>query len=330
MKSQPAQSAAKVKSVSYAKWGYIFILPFFIVFAIFTLIPLFSTFYYSFFEKYSVGLTEIGPNFVGLANYISVFTEGDLMKYIVNTLLLWIMCFIPQIAVSMLLAVWFTDLRLRLRGTTFFKSVMYMPNMIMAAAFSMLFFALFSPNGPINDILINMGLFEEPYRFFSHTWSTRIIIAFMNFLMWFGNTTILVMAAIMGISTSIFEAAEIDGATSRQAFTKITLPLMRPILVYVLITSLIGGLQLFDVPQILTNGNGSPNRETMTLVMYLNKHLYSENLGMAGAVSVFIFIVAGALSVLVMHLLRSDDAKEEAHNRKLMKRALKRKEGVAT
>ena len=121
----------------------------------------------------------------------------------------------------------------------------------------------------------------------------------MNFLMWFGNTTILLMAGMMGIDTSLFEAAEVDGATSTQVFFRITLPLLRPILVYVMITSLIGGLQMFDVPQILTNGTGDPMRSTMTLIMYLNKHLFSKNYGMAGALSVLLFIVTGILSMFV-------------------------------
>ncbi len=86
-----------------------------------------------------------------------------------------------------------------------------------------------------------------------------------------------------------------DGATSTQVFFKITLPLLRPILMYVVITSLIGGLQLFDVPQILTNGTGNPMRSNMTLIMYLNKHLYSKNYGMAGALSVVLFILTTIL-----------------------------------
>jgi len=125
------------------------------------------------------------------------------------------------------------------------------------------------------------------------------LVALMNFLMWFGNTTILLMAGMMGIDTSLFEAAEVDGATSTQVFFKITLPLLKPILIYVMITSLIGGLQMFDVPQILTNGTGDPMRSTMTLIMYLNKHLFSKNYGMAGALSVLLFIITGALSLLV-------------------------------
>ncbi len=121
----------------------------------------------------------------------------------------------------------------------------------------------------------------------------------MNFLMWFGNTTILLMAGMMGIDPSLFEAAEVDGANSTQVFFKITLPLLRPILVYVMITSLIGGLQMFDVPQILTGGQGFPMRKSMTLIMYLNKHLYSKNYGMGGALSVILFVVTGILSMIV-------------------------------
>ena len=115
------------------------------------------------------------------------------------------------------------------------------------------------------------------------------------------------MAGMMGIDTSLFEAAEVDGATSTQVFFKITLPLLRPILIYVLITSLIGGLQMFDVPQILTNGTGEPMRSSMTLIMYLNKHLFSKNYGMGGALSVFLFIITGVLSLIVFRFNKIKD-----------------------
>ena len=124
----------------------------------------------------------------------------------------------------------------------------------------------------------------------------------MNMIMWFGNTTILLMAGMMGIDTALFEAAEVDGATSTQIFFRITLPLLRPILVYTLITSLIGGIQMFDVPQILTNGTGNPVRSSMTLIMFLNKHLYSKNYGMGGALSVILFIITGILSMIVFKM----------------------------
>ena len=297
------------KAVRYNKWGYIFLVPFIVVYVIFQLIPLFSTIYNSFFENYMSGLTQVGPNFVGLQNYIKLFEGGDIWIYAKNTMILWIMCFVPQIFLSLLLGAWFSDVRLKLKGSRFFKTVIYLPNLIMASAFSMLFFTLFAESGPINSLLIQMGFITEPYKFLSNVGSTRGLIAFMNCLMWFGNTTILLMAGMMGIDTSLFEAAEVDGATSTQVFFRITLPLLRPILVYVLITSLIGGLQLFDVPQILTNGTGDPMRSTMTLIMYLNKHLYSKNYGMAGALSVVLFIITSLLSLLVFKVSGNDKRK---------------------
>ncbi|MBQ2453378.1 MAG: sugar ABC transporter permease, partial [Lachnospiraceae bacterium] len=133
----------------------------------------------------------------------------------------------------------------------------------------------------------------------SNIWSVRGLVAFMNFLMWFGNTTILLLAGMMGIDTSLFEAAEVDGATAGQIFWKVTMPLLRPIFIFVLITSLIGGLQMFDVPQILTAGEGAPDRTTMTLIMFLNKHLYNKNYGMSGALSVILLIITGILSFAV-------------------------------
>ena len=292
------------------KWGYIFLIPFFVVFVIFQLIPLITTIYNSFFENYMSGLTQVGPNFIGLENFAKLFQSGDLMKYFNNTMIMWILGAVPQIIVSLLLAAWFTDPSLRLKCQQFFKTVIYLPNLIMAAAFAMLFFALFADSGPINSMLMQIGIISEPYKFMSHVWTVRGLIAFMNFLMWFGNTTILLMAGMMGIDPALFEAAEVDGATSGQVFWKITLPLLRPILVYVIITSLIGGLQMFDVPQILTNGSGDPMRTSMTLIMYLNKHLFSKNYGMAGALSVMMFILTGVLSLIVYKMTASKEVNQ--------------------
>ena len=295
----------KKKFVSYAKWGYIFLIPFFAVYIVFSLIPLISTFYNSFFENYMVGLMQVGPKFVGFDNYKAILFNGDTLLYLKNTMIMWLMGFIPQILISLLLASWFTDLRLRLKCTGFFKTIIYMPNLIMASAFAMLFYAIFADQGPINNMLNSMGL--PTYRFLAEVAGARGLIALMNFLMWFGNTTIILMAAIMGVDPCLFEAARIDGANSRQIFGKITLPLIKPILAYTLITSLIGGIQMFDVPQILTNGQGNPDRTSMTLIMFLNSHLKSKNYGMAGALSVYLFIISGILCFFVYRMTNDND-----------------------
>ena len=299
----------KRKGVNYAKWGYIFILPFFITYIIFTLTPQIMTIYNSFFENYRSGLKQIGPNFVGLKNYVSLFSPDKtgsigMLKYFGNTIVLWLMGAVPQIIVALLLAVFFTSYRLNIKGQQFFKTVIYMPNLIMAAAFSMLFFTLFSPVGPINQVLLAHGIVDKSVNFLGLKVSVRILISLMNFLMWFGNTTILLMAGIQGIDQNMFEAAEIDGANSLQVFFRVTLPLLAPILVYTVITAMIGGLQMFDVPQVLTNGKGTPDRASMTMVMYLNNYLgTSKNYGMAGAVSVVLFIVSAGLSLFVYNML---------------------------
>ena len=183
-----------------------------------------------------------------------------------------------------------------------------MPNLIMASAFSMLFYTLFSPVGPVNHALMDWGILDVSFDFFAHQVTVRGMIMLMNFLLWFGNTTILLMAGIMGIDQNMFEAASIDGANSVQVFFRVTLPLLMPILVYTIITALIGGLQMFDVPQVLTNGGGTPNRTSMTLIMYLNNYLKtSKNYGMAGAISVIIFIITGILSMIVYRSLTKKD-----------------------
>lgn len=309
----------KAKSISRAKYGYLFILPFFVTYFIFSLIPLLDTIRYSFYEYYRSGLRIVGPSFVGFDNYINVM-GSDFFTYMGNTFTLWIIGFVPQIIIALLLASWFVDVRLKIRCEQFFKVVIYLPNLIMASAFAMLFFTLFSTSGPVNNILTGLGIVNGPIDFMGTPAGTRLLIALMNFLMWFGNTTIMLMAAIMGISPDIFEAASIDGCTPRQSFFHITLPLIRPILTYTLITSLIGGLQMFDVPQILTNGQGNPNRTSYTLIMWLNNLLRAPDYGRAGALSVYLFIVSGILCLVVYKMVNGQDNDSKAEKKAAKKR----------
>ncbi|MBQ1423281.1 MAG: sugar ABC transporter permease [Lachnospiraceae bacterium] len=319
--SKKKENELKTRGVSNAKWGYLFILPFFVAYTLCTLIPQLMTFYNSLFMNYRDGLTQVGPKFVGLENYIKLFSPDNtgtigILKYFGNTIILWLMGAVPQIIVALLLAVFFTSYRLNIKGQQFFKTVIYMPNLIMASAFSMLFFVLFSPVGPVNQVLLASGWINKAVDFLNIKISVRVLISLMNFLMWFGNTTILLMAGIQGIDQTLFEAAQIDGANSWQIFSRVTLPLLSPILVYTVITAMIGGIQMFDVPQILTKGIGMPNRTSMTMVMYLNNYLTtSKNYGMAGAVSVVLFIVSAVLSLIVYNSLSAQYRKPKRHRK---------------
>ena len=303
------------KAVSYAKWGYIFLIPFFVTYLAFTLYPQIKTIIYSFFEYRETNLNVIGPKFNAFNNYIKLFEMSKNHRIMIltclgNTLIMWVLGAVFQLSIALVLALFFTSTRLNIKCAGFFKSVFYMPNLIMAAAFAFMIFAMFNTVGPVNQILISLGLAtkDAPIDFCGgNEWSARGLIAFMNFMLWFGNTTILLMAGIMGIDESLFESARMDGASSNRVFFDITLPLLKPILVYVLITSMIGGLQMYDVPQIFTKGQGGPNFSTKTIVMLLNDYLSTNNYGMAGAVSVVLFIVTGGLSIIVFKMVTRKD-----------------------
>lgn len=328
----PKGERKRKKKASYAKYGYIFLIPFFLGFAVFNLLPLGSTVYYSFFEYYyKLGLTPVGPNFVGFANYGALLTSVDFWYYLGNTIFIWILGFIPQLIVSLLLAIWFTDARLKLKFAGFFKAVAYMPNLVMASAFGMLFLMLFGNSGPINQILEQMG--QSPYSFLDSPGWTRGIIALINWIMWFGNTTLLLMSGIMGIDESVFESARLDGASSTKTFWTITMPLLMPIFVYVLITSMIGGIQLFDAAQIFTETKGGIQNSGYTIMMYLYKLInYSKNYGMAGAVSVLMFILTGLLSIVVFRSLvphgNASKLEEKARRKRLRMLASIEKEEI--
>lgn len=307
----------KRKSISYAKWGYVFLIPFFVVYIIFSLYPLFQTFYYSFTDyvkdQGSIGggwtrqAVEVTPTFCGFDNYSTIFTSGsDLLQSFWNTIIMWIVGFIPQIVISLILAVWFTDLRLKIKAQGFFKAVIYLPNVIMASAFAFLFYSLFSRGGAIYD-LIKVPLLES-------VWGSRGVVGLINFILWYGNTTILLMAAIMGVDTSLYESAQIDGATSNQTFWKITIPLIKPIMSYVLVTSLIGGLQMYDVPALLTKDMGSPNGKLKTVVMIIQANKQGD-IGKASALCVIIFIVSAIIGLALMFASADHDGKKKKKRR---------------
>ena len=184
-----------------------------------------------------------------------------------NTFFIWIVNFVPQILLALLLTAWFTSPSIRLRGQGAFKVMFYMPNIITAASIAILFNALFGyPTGPVNYLLQEPGDHPKPYPFTLLKNPSRYIIAFIQFWMWYGYTMIILISGVLGINPQIFEAAEIDGASNTQTFFHITLPNLRTILLYVLVTSMIGGLNMFDIPKVMLNGG--PDNATLTASVF--------------------------------------------------------------
>lgn len=322
--------AKKRKGVSYAKYGYMFSIPFVLIFLFFTLYPIIYTLLIGFTDLRGVGATDI--NFLTsdpFANFKSIASNSTFQTSLSNTFVIWITNFIPQITLALMLTAWFTNQRRKLRGQGAFKILFYMPNIMTAATIALLFSAMFSyPKGVMNDIFQILGISDSPIPFLRDKTTARGLVAFIQFWMWYGNTMIVLIAGVLGINPSLYESAEIDGANAIQSFFRITIPCLRTILLYVLVTSMIGGLQMFDIPHLFVQNSG-PDNATLTTSVFIyrqafrGRYLYNT----AAAASVIMFIIAAILSLMLFYVLRDKDAamlkKEERKLRKQEKLASK-------
>lgn len=318
------------KSVSYAKYGYIFCIPFVTAFLIFALYP---TFYTAF-----IGFTNLQGVIPGP---IEVLTEDPLKNFkdlifdnvafkrsFMNTGLIWVLNFFPQIVLALLLTAWFTNQRLKIRGQGTFKIMLYMPNIITAGSIAVLFNALFAyPMGPMNSFFELMGWADSPVNFLQDKSTARGIVAFIQFWMWYGNTMIILIAGVMGINPALYESASIDGANAFQTFFRITLPSLRPVMLFVLVTSLIGGLQMFDIPQLFLNGGPDGATQTAATFIYSQAFTGAYLYNRAGAASMILFVIAAVIASILFYAMRDRDAakikKAERKKRKLEKAAAK-------
>ena len=318
----------KRKGVSYAKYGYLFSLPFMIIFLIFMLYPTLFTAVIGFTDFKGVATTTFKFLEHPFDNFTSIITNKTFRTSLVNTIVIWVMNFIPQIGLALLLTAWFTNRSRKIRGQGAFKVLFYLPNIITAATVAILYSALFGyPVGPVNDILQSLHLTSKPFDFSTSPWAAKLVVAFIQFWQWYGYTTIILISGVLGINPELFEAAEIDGATPRQTFFQITLPCMRTILVFTLITSLIGGLNMFDIPKLYI-WNGGPANATMTTSVFIYAQAFSGTYlyNKAAAASMIMFVIIAVLSGVTFYLMRD---RSEAKALRAMKRMEKLRKGAA-
>ena len=284
------------------KYAYFYITPFFIVFLIFSLFPILYSFVLSFCD---MDVLSGRFTFVGMRNYQRLFESGYFFKSIGNTLLIWITSIIPQLSIAFVLALilsnkWF-------RGRFLLRNIYYFPNLVTPVTIGLLFGAMFSyPGGAVNNIITMLGL--EAVDFQNNQMLARMVIAIAICWKNFGFNIIYFTAGINSISDDVLEAAEVDGASNWQKITRITLPLMRPILIYVLVTSVIGGLQMFDESHLVFKS--VPGDATVTMVKYLYDSAFERfQFGYAAAVAYGIFviiIIASVFSLLVTKEKKDD------------------------
>lgn len=234
-------------------------------------------------------------------NYIRMIQSGYFFQSIGNTLLIWIMSIIPQLSIAFILALilsnkWF-------RGRFILRNVYYFPNLVTPVTIGLLFGAMFSyPGGAINNIITVLGL--EAVDFQNHQMLARMVIAIAICWKNFGFKIIYFTAGINSISDEVIEAAEVDGASSWQRITKITIPLMKPILIYVMVTSIIGGLQMFDESKLVFTS--VPNDAMTTMVKYMYDSAFVRfQFGYGAAVAYGIFVIVAFFSILARD--RKDD-----------------------
>ncbi len=317
----------KRKSVSYAKYGYLFSLPFVIAYLIFSLYPTVYTAIIGFTDLKGVSASSF--HFLKenpFDNFRIILTSPTFQTAFRNTVVMWLLNFVPQILLALLLTAWFTDRRFKIPGVGLFKVLFYMPNIITAATVAILFYALFGyPMGPVNDLLMRFGILKEPFNFLIKKNIARGIVIFIQTWQWYGYTMIMLISGVLGISPEIFESAEIDGANGWQTFWKVTLPNIRTILLFTLVTSLIGGLNMFDIPQMFLIGG--PDNATMTTNVFIYKLAFSGGYlyNRAGAASMIMFVIIVAVSLVMFYFFRDKDEVKQKKIEKQVRREARRK-----
>ncbi|MCC8044416.1 MAG: sugar ABC transporter permease [Clostridiales bacterium] len=308
MNSKPKKNVLE----RYNRTGYLFCAPFVIVFLIFSVYPVLRTLYISFT---SATLTARNATFVGLSNYKRVINDKFFWRALGNTVRIWGVNIVLQLGLAFLLTIVFSDVKYKMRGLGIFRALYYLPNIIAATSIAFLFQTLLDWRyGTFNQI-INMvyklfGQSYNPIDWLGSSATAGYVIAVISAWMWFGNSFIMLMAGVQGISKEYFESAAIDGANRWKIFGKITLPLLRPIMLYVTITSLIGGLQMFDLPYLMSSKSSASYQSVQTVVMYLYKFGFetgTTQIGYASAIAYVLFLIILVFSVIQLKFLNKED-----------------------
>ncbi|WP_086844511.1 carbohydrate ABC transporter permease [Amycolatopsis kentuckyensis] len=268
---------------------YLYIAPFFILFGIVGLFPLLYTAYVSLF-KWEAGSDD--PDFIGLDNFKELFADAQFWNALTNTVSIFLLSSVPQLIIAVLLA---ALLGARLRGATGWRVGILLPYAASLVAIGIIFANLFGPKyGLINGVLQTIGL--DPVDWQANRFGSHVAIAIMVNWRWTGYNALIVLAAMQAIPKELHEAALIDGAGTWRRFWNVTLPLLRPTLIFITITSTIGGLQIFTEPKLFdampgSNNGGSTNQfQTVTLYLYQTA-FQNADLGYASAIAWVLFLI---------------------------------------
>ncbi|MET0467803.1 MAG: sugar ABC transporter permease [Aeromicrobium sp.] len=288
--------------------GLAFVSPYFIVFAVFGLFPLVYTAWVSMHEwTLLAGKVE----FIGLDNYRELLGDSAFWRALVNTFGIFVLATVPQLVLATVLA---QMLDTRLRARTFWRMGVLLPNVASVAAVGIIFGLIFARDyGIANWILGFFGVEAIDWR--AHRWSSWLAIATMVDWRWTGYNALILLAALQSVPKELYEAARIDGASAWRQFWSVTVPMLRPTLIFVTIIATIGGIQLFTEPLLFNTGanaiSGGNRGQFQTVAMYLVQQAFTgQRFGYASTIAWVLFLiiaVVAAINLLLLRRIRSAD-----------------------
>jgi cellobiose transport system permease protein len=269
---------------------YLYVSPFFIVFLLVGMFPLAYTAYVSVFDW---GLLSGQGQFIGLDNYRSVLEDPTFAKALVNTISIFLLSSGPQVVIALVLA---GLLDTRLRGRTFWRMSILLPFVVAPVAVAIIFGNLYGDEyGLVNEVLGKIGI--DPIDWHSDRLASHVAIASMVNWRWTGYNALIFLAAMQAVPRDLYESAAMDGAGKVRQFVSVTLPMIKPTLIFVVITSTIGGLQIFAEPRIFDDitatREGGPDHQwtTMTMLIYNFGWGRGRDLGEASATAWLLFLI---------------------------------------
>ncbi|MGW6277419.1 carbohydrate ABC transporter permease [Kribbella sp. NPDC055071] len=297
---------------------YVAVAPFFILFAVFGAFPVFFSIWISFHSWDGIGQMK----WVGLEQYHYLLSDPTFWKAIGNTLIIWVLSTVPMLLLALVIA---NALHNATRLRTFYRIAYFIPNVTSVVAITLVFGSIFSNNfGLLNAFLQSIGLGKVEWL--TQPWGIKIAIATIVTWRWVGYNAIIYLAGLQAISADVYEAAKVDGASSRQTFWRITVPMMRPVILFTAVTSTIGGLQIFTESRVLfgdTSNIGGPGDGGLTIVSYLYQSAFIKNqFGYGAAVGWALFVLIVLFSIINWRLIGGND--DERITKRAARRAQRR------
>ncbi|WP_442915281.1 carbohydrate ABC transporter permease [Marinilactibacillus sp. XAAS-LB27] len=299
MTKQPTVKKKKLgkleKKRKIMSWAFVIIPTFFIV--VFYFYPMIQSLWLSLHSGAGIGL-----EFVGIENYKRLFNDQAFLTAVKNTFIFFIFQIPVMIFLALIFSVVLNNKALRFKGL--FRTLVFLPSITSLVAYSLIFKYLFANNGIVNQVLMFLNLTNDPILWLGDPFWAKVLIVIAITWRWTGYNMIFYLSALQNVDPSIYEAARIDGASSFQQFFKITIPMLRPVILFTSITSTIGTLQLFDEPMNLTGGGPGNATTTISQYIYNLSFQYTPNFGYAAAVSYSIVFFVIVLTIIQFRLGR--------------------------